>query len=44
MEIIVESIPEKNLVDEFHCPRSKFVSCDKSSGRNVDFKTIQYKP
>ena len=29
MEIIVESIPEKTLVDEFHGPRSKFVSCDK---------------
>ena len=29
MEIIVELIPEKNLVNEFHGPRSKFVSCDK---------------
>ena len=29
MEIIVESIPEKNLVNEFHGPRAKFVSCDK---------------
>ena len=29
MEIIVESIPEKNPVKEFHGARSKFVSCDK---------------
>ena len=29
MEIIVQSIPEKNLVVEFHGPRSKFLSWDK---------------
>ena len=29
MEIIVESIPEKNPVKEFYGARSKFVSSDK---------------
>ena len=29
MEIIVESIPEKNPVKEFQGAGSKFVSCDK---------------
>ena len=29
MAIIVQSIPEKNPVVEFHGARSKFVSCDK---------------
>ena len=29
MEIIGQSVPEKNLVVEFHGPRTKFVSYDK---------------
>ena len=30
MEIIIQSIPEKNLVAEFHSRRSEIVSCDES--------------